>query len=56
MILWLKQLLDKKHDPVYSCELYNSADGCVHVDSFLCDFPNCEMLATYKQKQESRDA
>jgi hypothetical protein len=49
MMAWLKQIFDRKNDPVYSCQQYlGKANGsCAHVDSHLCDFPSCSILADY---------
>ena len=33
----------KSADPVRSCNIYKTI-GCSHVDGFLCDFPNCNIL------------
>lgn len=30
------------NDPVYNCSMYLIA-GCVHVDGFLCSFPDCSL-------------
>jgi len=38
-------------DPVRDCALYK-ADGCAHVDGFLCDFPQCSMLADWQAQRE----
>jgi hypothetical protein len=38
-----------KNDPVKNCTLYKSV-GCSHIDSFLCDFPECIM---YKEHWNS---
>ena len=53
MITWLKKIFDKSSDPVYSCDLYldKSAGSCVHVDGMFCDFPECSMLADYRQQR-----
>ena len=51
MFAWLKQIFDRSNDPVYSCDLYKDK-GCSHVDGFLCDFPNCSMLADYRREKE----
>ena len=36
----------KQSDPVRHCPVYlDTANGsCVHVDGFLCDFPNCSII------------
>lgn len=35
------------NDPVKKCELFK-ANGCSHVDGFLCDFPNCIINKKFK--------
>jgi len=35
-------IIFSKNDPVENCTLYKSI-GCSHIDSYLCDFPNCSM-------------
>lgn len=54
MFAWLKRLFDRSIDPVYSCDLYcdKSVGSCAHVDGPLCDFPECSMLADYRQQKE----
>lgn len=54
MFAWLKRLFDRSTDPVHSCDLYRdkSAGSCAHVDGPLCDFPECSMLADYRQQKE----
>lgn len=54
MFAWLKRIFDRSADPVHSCDLYRDkeAGSCVHVDGPLCDFPECSMLADYRQQKE----
>lgn len=54
MFEWLKRIFDRSADPVHSCDLYRDkeAGSCVHVDGPLCDFPECSMLADYRQQKE----
>ena len=33
-------------DPVRDCELYKDK-GCSHVDEYLCDYPDCDMLTEH---------
>lgn len=58
MIAWFKRVFNRSADPVYSCELYRDreAGSCAHVDGPLCDFPECSMLAEYKQRNEPQNA
>jgi len=35
-----------KNDPMESCELYK-AEGCSHVDGYMCDYPSCTMNKEY---------
>lgn len=40
-------------DPLFGCE-YQIDIGCAHVDSYLCDYPNCSMLKDYlKEKNKT---
>ena len=58
MFAWLKRIFDRSADPVHSCDLYldKEAGSCAHVDGPLCDFPECSMLADYRQQKEKRMA
>ena len=57
MFEWLKRIFDRSADPVHSCDLYRDkeAGSCVHVDGPLCDFPECSMLADYRQQKENKN-
>ena len=35
------------NDPVYHCEIY-IAEGCAHVDGFLCDMKTCSSRKDFK--------
>lgn len=54
MFAWLKRIFDRSADPVHSCDLYRDkeAGSCAHVDGPLCNFPECSMLADYRQQKE----
>lgn len=39
----------KDYDPVYGCEVHKEI-GCSHVDGYLCDFPDCDILKNYRQQ------
>jgi len=39
-----------RYDPVVGCKLYKD-DGCAHVDGYLCDFPDCQMLKEYLESE-----
>lgn len=36
-----------KNDPVRGCDVFKE-EGCAHVDGFLCDYPDCEILRDYR--------
>ena len=57
MFAWLKRIFDRSADPVHSCDLYRDkeAGSCTHVDGPLCDFPECSILADYRQQKEKRN-
>ena len=40
-------------DPVYSCQLYLTK-GCAHVDSPLCNFPNCLPYKKFMAKRSNK--
>jgi hypothetical protein len=47
---WLGRLLFWLHacdDPVRHCDVYK-AEGCAHVDGFLCDMKTCKILADHR--------
>lgn len=56
MFEWLKRIFDRSTDPVHSCDLYRDkeAGSCAHVDGPLCDFPECSILADYRQQKEKK--
>lgn len=35
-------------DPVKHCEVYK-AEGCAHVDGFLCDMDNCSIRSNFQE-------
>jgi hypothetical protein len=43
----IKRLFDDPADPVRHCDVYK-AEGCAHVDGFLCDMKTCGILADYR--------
>lgn len=47
--LW-RRILISTNDPVCHCRLYKK-EGCSHVDGFLCDYPDCEMLHDYESQK-----
>lgn len=53
----LKRIFDRSADPVHSCDLCRDkeAGSCVHVDGPLCYFPECSMLADYRQQKENKN-
>lgn len=38
------------NDPCRGCAVYKEV-GCTHVDSYLCDYPSCSMLAEYLENK-----
>lgn len=37
------------HDPVKGCPVHKN-EGCSHVDGYLCDYPNCDIMKAYMMK------
>lgn len=45
------------NDPVYSCKVYtDTEEKCAHVDGPLCDFPDCDILKNYKERNRNEKA
>jgi hypothetical protein len=42
------RITDRSNDPVYSCDVHKSKEGCSHVDGFLCDMATCDILKKHK--------
>ncbi len=42
------------NDPVKGCPIYKN-EGCSHVDGYLCDYPNCDMMQAYMLKPMSTE-
>lgn len=38
----------KKDDPVKNCEVYKE-EGCTHVDGYLCNMDNCDILEKFRK-------
>lgn len=36
-------------DPVKHCEVYRKI-GCSHIDGYLCNYPDCDILGAYVDK------
>lgn len=56
MLNWIKALITgyNSPDPVRECDVYLTT-GCPHVDGFLCDFPQCDILSNHREQlQNSR--
>ena len=42
------------NDPVSGCPVYKN-EGCSHVDGYLCDYPDCDIMKTYTLKPMSTE-
>lgn len=53
----IKELLEcfRIPDPVKHCEVYR-AEGCSHVDSFLCKIKDCPIRENYNEKTKPNEA
>jgi hypothetical protein len=52
---FIRDIFDRRSDPVKHCELYHNEDGkgsCPHVDGMLCDY-TCNMLREYRAAKAS---
>ena len=47
----IQQMTDRlqKDDPVRHCDVYK-AEGCTHVDGFLCDMGTCDILEKFRSE------
>lgn len=54
ILRFFKDLFGSSDDPVKHCELHR-AEGCAHVDGFLCNLHTCEMRKEYNNRQQSTD-
>jgi len=58
IVVFIKPFIERriiKKDPFYSCELFKET-GCSRIDSYLCNYPKCNMLNEYKTTKKATGA
>ena len=41
-------------DPVKGCPVYKN-EGCSHVDGYLCDYPDCDIMKKYMKNTDDEE-
>lgn len=41
-------------DPVKGCPVYKN-EGCSHIDGYLCDYPDCDIMKKYMKNADDED-